>query len=336
MNPVSKRDPVVDAERRRAREVSRLQAQNAQLKVLARRYTLLQRAQRNAPPVARPMLAPQAYEAFDPRPVPRAGSKCLPASSPPLRLGVQMGTAIGAELRAMAIEARTLIRHLQKLPDTSSAMDAAPGEREFEALRAKWGQRFETLARTWARRLVTDVTAQSTAQMANGLKDVATLFEIESTLQTPRMRSLVEAATEASVGLITRIPQRFLGDVQTQVMSAITTGSGLDKLVPYLTKRYKGDARHAHLTALDQIRKVSESVNATRMQSLGVEEYVWIATGGERYPRKLHHERLNGKTFRYDDPPIIQSKPEVRGKPGDLIGCRCRARPVLNFTKMVA
>jgi SPP1 gp7 family putative phage head morphogenesis protein len=245
-----------------------------------------------------------------------------------------MGAAIGAELRAMAIEARALIRQLTKLPDTSAAMDAAPGEREFEALRAKWAQRFETLARGWARRMVTDVTAQSTAQMAHGLKDVATLLQIESTLQTPRMRTLVEAASEASVGLITRIPGRFLGDVQTQVMSAITTGSGLDKLVPFLTKRYKGDARHAHLTALDQIRKVSESVNAARMQSLGVEEYVWIATGGERYPRKLHHRHLNGRTFRYDDPPVIDERTGERGKPGDAINCRCRARPVLNFTRM--
>jgi SPP1 gp7 family putative phage head morphogenesis protein len=229
-----------------------------------------------------------------------------------------------------------LIKQLARQPDTEMAMDAAPGEREFEALRARWMQRFETLAQTWARRMVTDIGAMSTQQLEHGLRDVASLQAIRSTLSTPRMHALVEAATEASVGLITRIPQRFLGDVQTHVMSAITTGSGLDKLVPYLTKRYKGDARWAHLVSLDQIRKVSESVNATRLQSLGVEEYVWMAVGGERYPRKLHHQHLNGKTFRYDDPPIIQKKPEVRGKPGDLIFCRCRARPVVNFAKLKA
>ena len=78
----------------------------------------------------------------------------------------------------------------------------------------------------------------------------------------------------------------------------------------------------------------SENVNASRLQSLGVEEYVWIATGGERYPRPLHHHKLNGQTFRYDDPPVIDEKTGVRGKPGDLIGCRCRQRAVLNFTKM--
>lgn len=338
---IAKRDPAADVERRRVRELSRLQSQNAQLKVLARRYTLQQRAARRgasrskaAPAPTPPPFSPGAM--VDPRSAPSLGSRCLPPSSPPLRLGVQMGAAIGRELRAMAIEARALVRRLAQVPETAQAMDAAPNDAAhgFEALRAKWGKRFEALAHAWSRRLVSDITAQSTAQLAHGLRDVASLHAIQSTLQAPRMRAIVEAAAEASVGLITRIPQRYLGDVQAQVMNAITTGSGLDKLVPYLTRRYKGDARHAHLVALDQIRKVSESVNAARVQSLGVEEYVWVATGGERYPRKLHHQHLNGKTFRYDDPPIIDSRTGERGIPGQAINCRCRARPVLNFLKM--
>jgi SPP1 gp7 family putative phage head morphogenesis protein len=354
-----KRDFAADAERRSVREVAALRAQNAQLRVDSRRYQLLRRRLQRDVQAGRTVIPPSfvPVQPVDPRPAPTLGSKVLPPLSPPLALGVRMGAAIGAELRAMAVEARALIRALQAqsegvmpsghIPNTTSvmpgvvsggqhAMDVAPGEREFEALRARWAQRFETLARGWARRLVGDVTAQSTAQLAHGLRDVATLMQIESTLQTPRMRALVDAAAEASVGLITRIPQRFLGDVQTQVMNAVTTGSGLNKLVPYLTKRYKGDARHAHLVALDQIRKVSESVNAARLQSLGVEEYVWVATGGERYPRKLHHERLNGRTFRYDDPPVIDERTGERGKPGDAINCRCRQRPILNFMKMVA
>jgi SPP1 gp7 family putative phage head morphogenesis protein len=322
-------------------ELSRLRSQNAQLQVAARRYDLLRRAQQRtrAAPVgkrAEPQGPLLPFELVDPRRAPPPGTKVLPALSPPLALGIRMGAAIGRELRAMAIEVRTLIRALQQQPDVQSAMDAVPGDAAhgFEALQYKWGKRFESMAAIWARRLVTDVSAQSTAQLAHGLKDVATLQEITSTMQTARMRAVVEAATQASVGLITRIPARFLGDVQSKVMAAITTGSGLNELVPYLTKRYKGDARHAHLTALDQIRKVSESVNATRLQSLGVEEYVWIAVGGERYPRKLHHEHLNGKTFRYDDPPIIDEETGERGHTGVLIGCRCRQRPVINFMRM--
>jgi uncharacterized protein with gpF-like domain len=271
---------------------------------------------------------------------PQAGEKILPPLTPPLRTAREMSAAIVAALRAMTLEARALVKSLAKPqgamdapPDTVSGPDDA--QRRLEVLQARWNQHFANLAEQWSRRMIVDVVAQSTAQLNLGLKDLAERMAIQSTLQTPRMRAIVEAASLSSTSLITRIPQKYLGEVQVAVMSAITTGSGLSELVPYLTKKYKGDARHAHLTALDQIRKVSETVNAERLQSLGVEEYVWIHTGGERYPRKLHM-KYSGRTFRYDDPPIIDERTGVKGKPGDAIGCRCRQRAVLNFTKMAA
>jgi hypothetical protein len=346
-----------------ARELARLRQQNARLnaEVDARRRE--QRRVQQLVVAKKPLVVAQPFEYVDPRCKPQIGTKVLPPLTPPLLLGRQMGAAIAAELKAMAIEARTLVRALVGEPDVQSAMDiqaeirnrsigvalvqprmaelsrtamdsvADDAQRRMNSLQGKWKHRFEMLAEQWTRRMIAGVVAQSNAQLNLGLKDMAERLEIQSSLQSPRMRAIVEAASQASVGLITRIPEKFLGAVQTAVMSAITTGTGLGDLVPYLTKKYKGDARHAHLTALDQIRKVSESVNATRLQSLGVEEYVWIHTGGERYPRKLH-QSYSGRTFRYDDPPIIDEKTAVRGKPGDAIGCRCRQRAVLNFTKM--
>lgn len=271
------------------------------------------------------------------------GEKVLRAQSPPLRLGQQMSAALAAELKLMTLETRALIKALAGAEGLG--MDAPPdgstisgiAQIHLDSLKERYRQSFTALADMWSRRMIDGVVSQSSAQLTLGLKETAQRFEIQSTLQTPRLRAVVEASTQATVGLITRIPAKYLDAVQTQVMSAITTGSGLGQLVPYLTKRYKGDARHAHLTALDQIRKVSANVNAARIQELGVESYIWVHVGGEKYPRELH-QKMNGKVYRYDDPPVIQkakgSLPEVRGKPGDLIACRCVAKPVLNFSRM--
>lgn len=328
-----------------ARELARLRAQNARLSadVDAQRHQL--RRTRRAPVAKAAAPPPPPFQFVDPRRKPQAGSKVLPPLTPPLMLGRQMGAAVVRELRAMTIEARALIKTLARGPDAeeqlSQAMDAPPdgstvsgiAQQRIDALKARYRQRFAALADDWSRRMIAGVVEQSSAQLNLGLKDLAERLEIQSTLQTPRLRAVVEAASQASVGLITRIPEKYLDQVQVAVMSAITTGSGLGELVPYLTKRYKGDVRHAQLTALDQVRKVSENVNAARLQSLGVEEYVWIHTGGERYPRKLH-QSYSGQTFRYDDPPVIDERTGVKGKPGDAIGCRCRQRAILNFTKM--
>jgi hypothetical protein len=333
------------------REISRLRAKNARLNadVDAQRRQLKRLTRVSVKPGASAhVMGPVPFKPVDPRRKPRTGTKVLAALTPPLDLGRKMGAAIVAMLREMTIETRALVKVLAKGPEdqlsqVQGAMDAPPdgstvsgrAQQGLDVLKHRYRERFKTLAEEWSRRMIVDVVAQSSAQLNLGLKDIAERMAIQSTMATPRMRAVVEASTQSCTQLITRIPERFLGEVQVQVMSAITTGSGLGELVPYLTKRYKGDARHAHLTALDQIRKASENVNASRLQSLGVEEYVWIATGGERYPRHLHHHVLNGQTFRYDDPPIIELKTGVRGKPGDLIGCRCRQRAVLNFTKMV-
>lgn len=326
-----------------ARELNRLRAQNARLNADVDAQRRLLKRMRQAPVATKPVAAPAPFQAIDPRRKPLAGTKVMPPLTPPLMVARMMAAAVVAELRSMTIDARALVKALAKGPgdQLNQAMDAPPdgstisgqAEIRIDALKAIYRNRFASLADTWSRRMITDVVVQSSAQLNLGLKDIAERSAIQSTMATPRMRALVEASTQACSSLITRIPEKYLGEVQVQVMSAITTGSGLGQLVPYLTKRYKGDARHAHLTALDQIRKASENVNAARLQSLGVEEYVWIHTGGERYPRELHVS-YSGKTFRYDEPPIIDKKTGVRGKPGDAIGCRCRQRAVLNFTKM--
>jgi hypothetical protein len=299
---------------------------------------------------------------------PQAGEKVLPPLTPPLLLGRQMGAAVVAMLREMTIETRRLVRELAKGPDakeqTSQVVDSrdvgaagmdAPddvygrrrgggggvisvpteAQKRLEALQERYRQRFDALADEWSRRMIVGVQAQSTAQLNHGLKDMAERLEIHATVAEPRVRAIVEASTKSCAQLITRIPERYLGEVQVAVMSAITTGAGLDKLVPWLTEKYEGDARHAHLTALDQVRKATENIGAARLQALGSEEYVWIHTGGERYPRKLH-QSYSGQTFRYDDPPIIDERTGVRGKPGDAIGCRCRQRAILRFTRNAA
>jgi hypothetical protein len=329
------------------RDAARLRSRVAELEHAERRSkraaVAAAKRERSAP-VAVP------FQLVDPRRKPRAGERVLPPLTPPLRIGRAMGAAVVAELRELAIETRRLVRELARQPgakaETSQvAMDAPPADtpyggrsvpdeahRKLDALTERYRLRFDALATEWSARMVTAVTAQSTAQLTLGLKDVAERMEIHATMAEPRVRAIVEAAAHASTQLITRIPEQYLGEVQIAVMSAITTGSGLDKLVPYLTEKYEGDARHAHLVALDQVRKVSENVNAARLQALGVEEFVWIHTGGERYPRRLH-QSYSGRTFRYDDPPVIDERTGEKGLPGAAINCRCRQRAILRFMR---
>ena len=115
-------------------------------------------------------------------------------------------------------------------------------------------------------------------------------------------------------------------------MRSITTGKGMEDLVPFLTKKYKGNIRRARLIALDQTRKAYQSINTSRLKTLGVKSFIWIHSGGGKEPR-MEHIRMSGNEYSFDNPPVIgvMYGEEVRGLPGDLPNCRCICKPVIKF-----
>lgn len=86
--------------------------------------------------------------------------------------------------------------------------------------------------------------------------------------------------------------------------------------------------RRARLIARDQVLTINAKLNRDRQERAGIEEYIWhtVRDGSVRG----NHSHLHGKRFRFDDPPMGggTSKNE-RGNPGDGIGCRCQAIPVI-------
>ncbi len=85
----------------------------------------------------------------------------------------------------------------------------------------------------------------------------------------------------------------------------------------------------SQLIADDQTRKMNAFLNVRRMKKMGVKKFEWVHVASS-HPRKLHEE-LNGKIFSFDDPPIIQKDPEIRGLPAQLFNCHCQMVPVFDF-----
>lgn len=87
--------------------------------------------------------------------------------------------------------------------------------------------------------------------------------------------------------------------------------------------------RRARLVARDSVLTANAQLTKARHKAAGIEEYEWLTMGAGMNVRD-HHAALNGKRFRYDDPPMGGGTgPNDRGNPGDGIGCRCQAIPVI-------
>ena len=92
----------------------------------------------------------------------------------------------------------------------------------------------------------------------------------------------------------------------------------------FIEERFDVMQTQAELIARDQVGKMYSAFTQARHQELGVEEYIWQTSGDERV--RDSHRAVDGKRFRYDDPPIVDGEPATPGSP---INCRCVPIPLL-------
>jgi len=131
------------------------------------------------------------------------------------------------------------------------------------------------------------------------------------------------------VSLIKSIPAEYFAKIESKVMRSITSGHGLEDLVPFFEEQEGMTARRAKNIALDQTHKAYNGFNEGRVTALGLDDYEWIHSGGGLHPRPMH-QALDGKICSFSKPPIINENGD-RGRPGQEPGCRCTFVPVIRF-----
>ena len=257
------------------------------------------------------------------------------ALRPNLSIGSDFAKPQVALIDLMYKDIKRELTKIFKETNFTSAMDASTASQArivLNYLLRKWSKRFDELAKSSVDRMISRTFKNSAVTLNMSFKDVSEDFKIDTSFSDARLQEVIKASTQEAANLIKVIPEKFINDVQGQVMRSITTGQGLKDLVPYLTDKYHGNVKRATNTALDQTRKAYQSINTTRLKAFGVKSFIWVHSGGGKVPRQ-EHIRMSGKEYRFDDPPVIGTMygSEVRGLPGDLPNCRCICKPVINF-----
>lgn len=222
----------------------------------------------------------------------------------------------------------------------AAAMDASVASQAkilTDKLTAKFEALFDRKGKTIAERMVKNAETTSASNLKTSLKKLSGGLTLNTKTLGAGTKEIYAASVTENVSLIKKIAQKYLADVQEAVMRSITTASGLKYLIPQIEKFKKHSQAHAKNVALDQTRKVYNSINKTRMQANGVKQFEWVHSGGGQKPRESHI-RLNGKIFSFDDLPVINQEQvnggyegPVRGIPGQAINCRCTMIPVIEF-----
>lgn len=200
----------------------------------------------------------------------------------------------------------------------------------MSALWKKFEDLFDLRAQPIAKGVARDADKSSQASLKASLKQLSGGLSLKTDILTGPLKDIVTASIAENVDLIKSIPEQYHKAVSGAVYRSITTGNGLQDLIPHLD-RYKGiTLRRARFIAEDQTRKAFNTINKGRMQKIGVGQYEWLHTGGSQHPRKLH-QKMSGNIYSFDKPPIIDERTKERGIPGQLPNCRCRMIPVIKF-----
>jgi SPP1 gp7 family putative phage head morphogenesis protein len=188
--------------------------------------------------------------------------------------------------------------------------------REFDTAR------LERMARTAA-------TATSDHQKREIRKQMVATVGVDPGFRDQNLRARINTFTAENVALIKSVPQKYLAEVRTTVLSGVRDGARASEIADDLEERFEVSESRALLIARDQIGKFNGELNEMRQTELGVSQYVWRTSEDQRV-RDTHSE-LDGETFEWDDPPMGGGTSEdEEGNPGSGIQCRCWADPVLD------
>ena len=195
-------------------------------------------------------------------------------------------------------------------------------------------QLFNSRAEKLADNMVEQTAKVSASNTHQSLKELSGGVSLKTSVVSEGQTEVAKALISENVSLIKSIPQQYFVDVTGSVMRSITTGRGLQDLVPDL-KRYEGICgRRAKNIALDQTRKAYASINRQKLLDQNVTQFEWLHSGGSANPRESHI-MLDGKIFNFKDIDQQQASlgvPEKdRGYPGEAINCRCTLIPVVTF-----
>jgi SPP1 gp7 family putative phage head morphogenesis protein len=133
---------------------------------------------------------------------------------------------------------------------------------------------------------------------------------------------LLEAFRSRNVSLIVTVGE----ETKTRLDGALKKWGNLhvNDLTAKLLEVSDVSRARARFWARDQTLKLAASVTRAKHESLGIVEYVWRTSGDGTV--RPSHDALDGKTFRYDDPPETGTGVH---NPGEDYQCRCHADPVL-------
>jgi SPP1 gp7 family putative phage head morphogenesis protein len=211
------------------------------------------------------------------------------------------------------------------------ARDASPFDylrRLIRKLRDRWLTAIDETAPKLAEYFAQACAKRVDADLKKILRDGGWTvnFQMTKAMQDVRAASIAE-----NVALIKSIPSQYFDQVEQVISRAYANGYDLKRATDELQARFKVSRKRAKFIARDQSSKLNAQLSRARYQEAGITHALWKHSMAGKEPRRTHIE-MDGEPFElakgmYDPDPKVKAWVH----PGELINCRCIARPLVPF-----
>jgi SPP1 gp7 family putative phage head morphogenesis protein len=153
--------------------------------------------------------------------------------------------------------------------------------------------------------------------------------ELRSTMAESAVGAVARQLQREQVELIKSLPLEAGLRAQKLAQEAMMGGKRAGEVAMELDRTTEVTESRATMIARTEIAKANSSLTQARAQYVGTTHYIW-RTAEDGDVRESHAE-MNGKIFRFDQPPAVEG--EGNHGPGEIYNCRCFAEPIIGETE---
>lgn len=122
--------------------------------------------------------------------------------------------------------------------------------------------------------------------------------------------------------------------LRQDMRQVIMSGGRYESAVKTIQASYGVSSNKARFLARQESSLLLTKFKEARYSEAGVTEYRWgCVAGSKNHPVRPWHKALEGKTFKFTEPPVTTKpgEPVRHNNPGEDYNCRCFARPIVRF-----
>jgi len=189
--------------------------------------------------------------------------------------------------------------------------------------------RYGEILEPWARQVAEQMIYEANRRDKNAWNAAA--LEIGQSLrreiETAPVGETFRRLLDEQVGQITSIPSGAAARVYNLASEIHLEGRRAEEIAANILATESITVSRAKMLAKTALSSVSTNIVEARARYVGSTHYVWMTSENEDVRRD--HKILHGKTFSWDDPPVVDRRSGFRSHPGCNANCQCWAKPIL-------